>query len=161
MFRPMRRSKQALPDEEIQRILESCTDGVLAVAGDDGFPYAVPLNYVLADRTVYFHTAKEGHKVDAIRREPKVTFTVVEKRDIVEAELTTYFRSVIVFGNARIVTDPKEHQKALLALSNRLCPSASERVLAEELATSTHCYTVAIDILHATGKESIELVRAR
>ena len=71
MFRPMRRGKQLLPPEESIQILEQGTSGVLAVAGDAGYPYAVPLSYVYMDGKLYFHCAKSGHKLDAIRRNSK------------------------------------------------------------------------------------------
>ena len=70
MFRPMRRFKQALSPEECQAVLERGTSGVLALSGDGGWPYAVPLSYVYADGKLYFHSAKSGHKVDAIRSCP-------------------------------------------------------------------------------------------
>ena len=75
--------------------------GVLAVVGDDGYPYAVPLNYIYLNNKIYFHSAKEGHKVDAIAINNKVSFCVVAKDDVVPEELTTYFKSVIIFGKAK------------------------------------------------------------
>ena len=66
MFRPMRRFKQQLSKEECEEILNNCKSGVLAVIGDSGYPYAVPLSYVYFNDKIYFHCAKEGHKVDAI-----------------------------------------------------------------------------------------------
>ena len=66
MFREMRRKKQQLADEECRSILERGKTGVLAVNGDDGYPYAVPVNYVFSNGKIYFHSALSGHKVDAI-----------------------------------------------------------------------------------------------
>ena len=66
MFREMRRNRQQLTDAESVAILERNTHGVLAVCGDDGYPYAVPLNHFMMDGRVYFHCAVEGHKLDAI-----------------------------------------------------------------------------------------------
>ena len=98
MFRPMRRGKQLLPPEESIQILEQGTSGVLAVAGDAGYPYAVPLSYVYTDGKLYFHCAKSGHKLDAIRRNSKTSFCVIGQDAVVPLEYTTYFRSVIAFG---------------------------------------------------------------
>jgi len=95
-------SNMLLTDEAV-KILQSATSGVLAVCGDDGYPYAVPLSYVYADGKIYFHSALQGHKIDAIRSNPKVSFCVIDKDDIQPQEFTTYFRSVIVFGKARII----------------------------------------------------------
>lgn len=53
----MRRVRQQLPPEEAEEILRTATAGVLAVAGDDGYPYAVPVSYVYAGGKIYFHSA--------------------------------------------------------------------------------------------------------
>ena len=79
MFRDMRRKQQALPYEESVTILESASSGVLAVLGDEGYPYTVPLSYVYREGKLYFHCASEGHKLDAIRGCDKASFCVIEK----------------------------------------------------------------------------------
>ena len=63
----------------------------------------VPINFVYADDKIYFHGAKNGHKIDAINKCNKVSLCVVDKDDVVEEELTTYFKSVILFGKASIL----------------------------------------------------------
>ena len=95
MFRKMRRYRQQLGQEETISILKSGKTAVLGVLGDDGYPYTVPINYVYADGKIYFHGAKSGHKIDAIKRCGRVSLCVIEKDDVVKEELTTYFRSVI------------------------------------------------------------------
>ena len=99
MFRAMRRKKQQLSEKECRAVLERGTSGVLAVSGDDGYPYAVPLSYVYTEGKLFFHSAKSGHKIDAIMRSGKASFCVVDQDQIVPEEYTTYFRSVIAFGN--------------------------------------------------------------
>ena len=76
-FRTMRRCKQQLSVHECEKILQETTSGVLAVSGDNGFPYAVPLSHFYMNGKLYFHSAKEGHKVDALKREAKVSFCVI------------------------------------------------------------------------------------
>ena len=66
-FRPMRRFKQQMTNEECIALLRKAPRGVLAVLGDGGYPYTVPLDFVYDDGKIYFHCAKEGHKLDAIR----------------------------------------------------------------------------------------------
>lgn len=78
MFREMRRKRQLLSTKESVAILERMTNGTLALHGDDGYPYAVPVSYVYADGKIYFHSAMKGHKVDAISRNDKISFCVVE-----------------------------------------------------------------------------------
>jgi hypothetical protein len=104
MFREMRRSKQLLSTEDTETVMHGCTNGVLACFGDEDYPYAVPLNYVYYDDKIYFHSAKTWHKIEAITKNPKVSFSVVDEDKIVSGEFTTYFRSVIAFGRARTVS---------------------------------------------------------
>ena len=83
MFREMRRGKQLLSKEDTAAVMSRCTNGALACIGDKGYPYSVPLNYVYFDDKVYFHSAKEGHKIDAIIKNPKVSFSVTDEDTIV------------------------------------------------------------------------------
>ena len=80
MFREMRRKKQALSQEACSVVLEKGTSGVLAVSGDNDYPYAVPLSYVYDGEKIYFHCAKSGHKLDAIQKNQKVSFCVIRIR---------------------------------------------------------------------------------
>jgi len=122
MFREMRRKKQLLSNEESIEILKYCTSGVLAVTGDDGYPYAVPLSYTMKDDKLFFHCAKEGHKIDSIKRNDKVTFCVIDKDEVVQKTFTTHFRSVIVFGKARILMEDSERRYALESLVEKYSP---------------------------------------
>ena len=103
MFRAMRRKKQQLSPGACAEILRRGTSGVLAVAGDGGYPYAVPLSYVYDGQTVYFHSAKTGHKIDAVAREPRASFCVIDRDEVLPEAFTTAYRSVIVFGRVRVV----------------------------------------------------------
>ena len=89
----------------------------MALAGDDDYPYAVPISYVYSDSKLYFHGAKSGHKIDAIKRCDKTSFCVIDKDDVVPEGYTTYFRSVIVFGKIRIMEEESEMRKAIELLN--------------------------------------------
>jgi len=158
MFRKMRRAKQQLEPGEAVAILERATSGVLAVHGDDGFPYAVPVSHVYQNGRFYFHTAIEGHKVDSIRRDPKVSFCVIDKDDVKPAELTTCYRSVIVFGKARILTDDGERQRAFEAIAQRFSPDYMEKALDAIRKDWNRMLAVEIEIEHITGKVAKELI---
>lgn len=162
-FRQMRRIRQQLPREVAEEILKSATAGVLSVNGDDGYPYAVPLSYVYDAGNIYFHSALQGHKIDAIRRNPKVSFCVIAEDDIKPKEFTTYFRSVIAFGKARIIEDDAEKMSALRLLAARysdstVTPGMTEKEIAGGI---NRLLMVEVTIEHLTGKEAIELVRQR
>lgn len=160
MFREMRRKKQELSKDECIEILQNGKTAVLGVVGDDGYPYAVPINYVYADNKIYFHGAKCGHKIDAINQCSKVSLCVVDKDDVVKEELTTYFKSVILFGRARVLETHDEIFRAakIFGLKYNNDITAVENEIKREW-NALCC--VEIEIEHITGKEAIELTRKR
>ena len=162
IFREMRRKKQQLTEEECIEILEKNTSGVLAVSGDDDYPYAVPLSYVFVDNKIYFHCAKSGHKLDAIERHCKASFCVIDQDLIIPAEYTTYFRSVIVFGRIRVLQDEQEKRAAIEKLAIKYAPddSIDGRQQAINREWAPLCM-LEMNIEHMTGKEAIELVNKR
>lgn len=160
MFREMRRGKQLLSTEDTVAVIDRCTNGVLACLGDEDYPYAVPLSYVYFNSKIYFHSAKAGHKIDAITKYPKVSFTVIDEDTIVSKEYTTYFRSVTAFGKARIV-EGDERLEAFQALVEKYSGDQPEEAKYKEISGCTQAYIIAIDIEHVTGKEAIEYVKAR
>ena len=162
MFRPMRRSKQALSPEKCQEILQRGTSGVLALSGEGGYPYAVPISYVYADGKLYFHSAKAGHKIDAIRSCPKGSFCVIDQDQIVPEEYTTYFRSVIAVGRIRVLEEDGEKLAAIEKLAEKYAPEESpqSRRNAIHREWAPLCM-LEMSIDHLTGKEAIELVRER
>ena len=162
MFRPMRRNKQALSPAQCEAVLARGSSGVLAVSGDDGYPYAVPLSYVYAGGRLYFHCAASGHKLDAVRRCPKASFCVIDQDRVVPEEYTTYFRSVIAFGRVRVLEDEGEVQAAIHRLARRYHPTDSQEHRREAIQKehSALCM-LELTVEHLTGKEAIELVRAR
>ena len=157
MFRKMRRGKQALPDEQALAILRDGPSGVLAVRGDDGYPYTVPLSYAYDDGRLYFHCAVEGHKLDGIRRSDKVSFCVVQQDQPLPEKLTTLYRSVVLFGRARVVTDPALRRRALSLLVRKYAP-AFEALGTEETRRSWDAVCVVeLTIEYLTGKQAREL----
>ena len=107
----MRRNKQQLSEEETLNILNEATNGVLALDGDEGYTYAVPLNFAYADGKIYFHSALTGHKLDAIKNNDKVSFCTVIKDEIVQEEFTSYFKSAIAFGKIKIISENDNPEK--------------------------------------------------
>ena len=152
MFREMRFTKRQISAEKAEKILKSQTYGILSVSGDEGYPYGVPLNYGYTDGKFYIHcTSQESHKLDGIRRNPKVCLTVVSKHNLLKKELTTDFVSVIVFGTARILTDTSEKAAAMDKMMTGLAPVYVNA--ARTHCSGPDCY-VMIEITpeHITGK---------
>ena len=160
MFRPMRRSAQALGVDACREVLARGVSGVLALLGDGGWPYAVPMSYAFDGEKLYFHCAREGHKLDAIRREARASFCVVDRDEVVPEEYTTYFRSVIAFGRVRVLEDEAQKRAAIELLARRYFPqdSAENRRRAIEREWTGLCM-LEMDIEHMSGKEAIELAR--
>lgn len=157
----MRRFRQQLIKSECDAILSMGTSGTLALLGDNGYPYAVPISYVYADGTLYFHSAQTGHKVDAIRQHDKASFCVIAADDIHPSEFTTYFRSVIAFGRIQIIESEDERMSAASLLGTRYNPG-DEVGLQKELEKGlSHMLVLRLDIEHLTGKEAIELVKKK
>lgn len=161
MFREMRRFKQIMSEADSIAVLERNTAGVLATAGDEDYPYAVPLSYVYTDGKIYFHCAKAGHKMDAMKRNEKVSFCVIDEDKIVPEEFTTYFRSVIVFGKARLL-EADEKMEAITKLCKKYSPDETEESFQKAIEGSyNNMAMVEITIDHLSGKEAIEFVNAK
>lgn len=113
MFREMRRIKQQLTTEECKRILQVSNRAVISMLGDDGYPYGVPIDYYYdtTDNAIYIHCAKVGHKIDAIKKCDKVSFTTWH--EIKKIEHGYEVESVIIFGRAKFIDDMKTVEKQL------------------------------------------------
>ena len=159
MFGRMRRKKQELPESETLAMLQSCTSGVLAVHGDDDYPYAVPLSFAHEDGKLFFHSAVAGHKLDALERSRKASFCIIAADDVVPSEFNTHFRSVIVFGRARVVMDDTEKRHALMCLAAKYSPDYLEAAAAEIEGDWKRVSVIELAVEHVTGKASLDLVR--
>ena len=169
MFREMRRIRQQLSTEECQEILKRASSGVLGLFGDDGYPYTVPLSFVYEQRskegfgTIGFHCAKAGHKIDAIRRNEKVSFTVIDRDEIMPKERTTKFCSVIAFGRARILENEEELRRSANAIGAKYSAGFEDLYKQETedtIRSGTLC-CVEITIDHMTGKIGREILLER
>ena len=160
MFRQPRRKKQILSPEECEKALCGCTSGVLALSGDDGYPYAVPMSYVYDGGKIYFHCAKEGHKIDSVKRCEKASFCVTVQNEISQEMYTTFYKSVIVFGKIRIVEAEPEKISACMKLAGKYSPDLSDERHREEIERfrSSLC-VLELEAEHITGKQSKFLVK--
>lgn len=162
MEHPMRRNRQALDSGQIERVLQTGTAGTLALVDQEGLPYAVPLSYVFHQGKLYFHSAKEGHKIQAIRSHPAASFCVIDQDRVVPEAYTTHYRSVIVFGTLRIVEDPALELEAIQALGRRYAPDQGEQALEAEIDQNRdRFFVIELEPRRITGKEAIELRRQR
>jgi len=159
MFREMRRKKQLLSESETIEILESCTSGVLAVSGDNDYPYAVPLSYAYKHGKLFFHFAKEGHKIDGIKNNDKVSFCVIKTDDVKPKDFNTHYRSAIVFGRARFLTEDSEKKYALECLVEKYSPDHILEGQSEIEKEWDRVCVAEVKIEHVTGKAASALLK--
>lgn len=157
--RKMRRSRQEIPNSEVLRILDRGKVAVWSVAGDEDYPYGVPINYVYNNGYIYIHSAKAGHKIDAIAGNPKCSICIIEKDDIIPEKFTSYFRSVIAFGKAEIINSIEDKIDALKLLCNKYCFGLDPTEEINRFIKNVEIIRIYIE--KATGKEAIELVADR
>lgn len=152
MFREMRRKDKMKTYEEAVQILGECTNGVLSVTGDDGYPYGVPVSYIYHDGKIYFHCAGEGHKLDAIKADSRVSFTVVGADEIAPEKFTTMYKSVIAFGRASIIDTDEEKMAALNLIREKYSGNFPKEGAAYIEKFWDKTTVVVIEIEHMTGK---------
>ena len=117
-FRELVRINRKIPEEECTRILKEELRGVLSLIGDGGYPYGMPLNhyYNEEDGKLYFHSGMKGHKIDALKQNPKASYCVMDKGYRNEGEWALNIKSVIVFGQIEIIED----KEVIYDISRRL-----------------------------------------
>lgn len=151
MFRKMRRIGQELSAEECMEILTNEPRGVLALLGDDDYPYAIPMSHVYVDGKIYFHGAQEGHKNDAVKKHSKASYCVMDKGVRAEDSWWYTFKSVIVFGKIRTLTDRKEKIDRLTYLGDKFFPTHEETVdEINRLLDRTEVFELTVE--HMSGK---------
>ena len=147
----MRRREREVSEAEARDILGRAEHGVLATVGEDGWPYAVPVNHVLRGNVLYIHCALEGHKLENLAHEGRVSYCAVASAKVVPELLSTFYESAVVFGRAVLVSDAEEKRKALTSLIDRF--SVDEAKAAAALSNWSHkTAVIRIDIERITGK---------
>ena len=154
MFRTIRRKAKEIDTEVAKALLESARRGVIAVNGDDGYPYAVPINYVYDKEAgkIFFHGARAGHKIDSLKASDKVCFTVYGNETVKEESWAPFMQSVVVFGRCHLLEAGPEATARLKQLARKYYPN--EQLIEEEIARAGKAAQLfEIDIEYLTGKE--------
>lgn len=155
MFREMRRKKRAIESkEDIEKVLIDGEYGVLATIGENGYPYSVPLNYVYNNGCIYFHCAKEGHKLDNMAYNERVSFCVVGSTKVVPSAFTCRYESVILFGKGKYV-EGKEKEEALIGLIKKYSKDHMESGLEYIKKGIAGTTVMKIEVEQVTGKKTI------
>ncbi len=149
MFREMRRIDRRISTDETKIILIDGIDGILGTISENGYPYTVPVNYTFLNDKIYFHSALIGEKLDNISRNPKVSFTVVTKNEILQEQFSTDFKSVIVFGKAKLIEPSIEVLMELVKKYSNLFLEKGKKYVDKSYKDTQ---LVEITIEHMTGK---------
>lgn len=153
MFREMRKQNRKTSDTEAIELLEKGEYGVLSTVDPNGYPYGIPLSYVYIDGSLYFHCALHGQKLDNIYSNEKVSFCVIGNTEIIPEKFTTKYESVIVFGEAFMVTG-EEKEKGLLALVKKYSKDYMDKGKAYISSGKMMTVVFKITITHISGKRS-------
>jgi nitroimidazol reductase NimA-like FMN-containing flavoprotein (pyridoxamine 5'-phosphate oxidase superfamily) len=151
MFKEMRRKDRELKNDEIIEILKNNDYGILSTVGENGYPYGVPISYIYFKDSIYFHCAVEGHKLDNIKNNDKVSFCIVGKTCILPDKFSTKYESVIIFGKANEVFD-NEKNTVLLEVLNKYSPDYIEKGKVYIANAGVKTKVIKISIEHISGK---------
>ena len=154
MFREVRKKKNEITADTAKQLLSSARRGVLAVNGDNGYPYAVPINYLYceSENKIYFHGSRAGHKIDSIKACDKVCFTVFGNESIKDEEWAPYVQSVVVFGKCRLIDDQDLAVDLVSRLARKYFPD-EEHIIEEVSVYGKAVQMFEIEIEHLSGKE--------
>ena len=150
-FRQLRRIKQAATPQECEAVLTSGRRGILAVHGENGYPYGLPVNYLYLDGQIYFHCAQAGHKLDAVRSDDKVCFTVLSEPARNPGEWWNCFTSVICFGHISEVTDKQARDRLLRQIGAKYFPEGYD-IESDMAKNARNALIMEITIVHMSGK---------
>ena len=135
-------------------LLRCSRRGILAVNGDNDYPYAIPINYLYDENAhkIIFHGAKAGYKVDCLKACDKVCFTVCGNESIKEESWAPFLQSVVVFGRCHLVENQEDIIKLVKKFAMKYYPD--EKMVDEEVASSGRAVQMfEIEIEHLSGKE--------
>ena len=154
MFRKVRKKVNEISVELAKDLVKKSRRGILAVNGDDGYPYAIPINYLYDEESqkIFFHGSKVGYKVDSLKKSDKICFTVYGNEHIKEESWAPYLQSAVVFGRCHLIEDSDRAMKVLKDFAMKYYPN--ETMVVEEigkLGRATQMFEIFIE--HISGKE--------
>ncbi len=153
MFRKVRKSKNEISTEDAKALLRDNKRAALSVNGDDGYPYTVPVNFYYdeAEQKIYFHSAKKGHKIDAMKANDKICLTTWNDGELEDGDWAFHVASCVVFGRAKLIEDRKITEEKIRKFARKYYPSAEE--VEEEIKKAINgVQLVAMEIEHISGK---------
>lgn len=153
MFRKVRKIKNELDEKATKEVLKKAPRGVLALNGDDGYPYGLPLNSVYDEdnNALYFHGTKTGYKIDCIEKSPKASFTAILEEGVSDDGWSKNVSSVVAYGLLEEIEDYDFARDALEKLAQKYYPS--EDLIEKNIkANFKNTKILAFHISYMTGK---------
>jgi nitroimidazol reductase NimA-like FMN-containing flavoprotein (pyridoxamine 5'-phosphate oxidase superfamily) len=148
----MRRLDMKMSDEDINRLLLRGREGVISTINDNGYPYAIAVNYVHLNNKIYFHCARQGQKLDNIKRDEKVSFLIYDSVEVLGEKLNTLYQSVVIYGRARVLNASEEVLKALVDKYADISEEKLGRMIEKEINQTA---MIEIEIDYISGKQSL------
>ncbi len=158
-MREMRRKKQQLTDEQVEKVILRNTYGVLSLSDEEGQPYGVPLNYVYVDGCFYFHCALDGQKTDFIAANEKASLCIVDRDTVIPETFSTDYISVIAFGTVHMITDEEEKMRTLRLLTEALGDPDREKQDREIKSDFSRVAMIRFKADRITGKAAMALIK--
>lgn len=149
----MRRADRKMAEIDARELLKGGEYGVLCLVEPSGGAYGVPLNYAVLEDNVYVHAATEGKKLDCVQQNNKVCFLVVGETQVLPDKFSTRYESVMAFGEACLVTDDAEKERALLALLEKYSAAYMEKGIAYLQSDKHKTAVIRIAVESITGKK--------
>ena len=150
----MRRKDREKDKNFALAVADKCAYSVLATVNDDGSPYCIPLSLAREGEWLYFHSAREGHKIDNLKNRNRVCVCCVGEVKTIPGEFSIEFESAVIHGTASEITDREEKICALAFISKRYTPgnmAAFDEAIKKQLDT-TAVWKIHIDEISGKGK---------
>ena len=152
LFFDIRRKDRTLDDKQTLKLLETGEYGFLAMCAVNGYGYGIPMNFVFEGKTIYFHCAIEGFKIENIRQNNRVSFCVVGSTQLLPYQFSTAYESAIVFGHILYDLPEDERYKALELLVTKYSPDFADVSETYIRKSFQRTCILRLDIEHISGK---------
>ena len=150
-MREMRRKDRSIGTEDCREILKRGEYGILSTSDEYNNPHGTPLSYVFDGDSIWFHSAIEGHTRSNIEANPRASFLVIGRTEVLPEKFSTIYESVILKGRVEICSGT-DKKKGLMLLTEKYCPEMMVRgsQYADEASERVTVYRFAIE--NMTGK---------
>lgn len=151
----MRRMSHKMSEEETLELVKKSKYAVLSLVDVDGLPYGVPLDYIYQDHALYFHGAKEGRKIDGMKKNPRGCAVILGDTSVVPDKFGRKYSSAIIEGSMEFIDEPETKRKVMTYVVEQNSPDFKEKgnVIIEKMLNQVLIYKMNIETM--SGKHGI------